>query len=221
MKHSRVTAASFAPVLILFLWTAPVTGQGAPGPGQVAPDPVITNAVADLEADPETLSLVGANFGTSPMVFMGDGLGTLEELVVVSSTDTFIQARLARTDPGTYLLLVSTGPAPQQMIAMDVTIGTVGPTGPAGPPGPGDAHSLDAADGDPADVVVVDNDGNVGIGTTTPAAELDVNGAAFLDGIRVRYSNGTFFEYEEVAPFPDGRWKIVPFPKRFYDFCCA
>jgi hypothetical protein len=40
--------------------------------------------------------------------------------------------------------------------------------------GAGDGHSLDAADGDPTDVVFVDEDGNVGVGTTFPFAKLDV-----------------------------------------------
>jgi hypothetical protein len=42
--------------------------------------------------------------------------------------------------------------------------------------GSGDGHSLDAADGSPTDVVYVDNDGRVGIGTTTPVVKLDLRG---------------------------------------------
>ncbi|MDI6795261.1 MAG: hypothetical protein QME81_20765, partial [bacterium] len=40
--------------------------------------------------------------------------------------------------------------------------------------GSGDGHSLDAADGSPTDAVYVDNDGNVGIGTTKPANKFHV-----------------------------------------------
>jgi hypothetical protein len=43
--------------------------------------------------------------------------------------------------------------------------------------GAGDGHSLDAADGTPVDAVYVDNTGDVGIGTTSPSAKLDVRGA--------------------------------------------
>jgi hypothetical protein len=42
--------------------------------------------------------------------------------------------------------------------------------------GAGDGHSLDAADGSPVDAVYVNNDGDVGIGTTSPAAKLQLDG---------------------------------------------
>ena len=42
----------------------------------------------------------------------------------------------------------------------------------------GDGHSLDAADGSPTDVVYVDNDGDVGIGTTSPGQKLHVKDSA-------------------------------------------
>jgi hypothetical protein len=42
--------------------------------------------------------------------------------------------------------------------------------------GTGDGYSLDAADGSPTDAVYVDNDGDVGIGTTNPAAHLEIWG---------------------------------------------
>jgi hypothetical protein len=55
-------------------------------------------------------------------------------------------------------------------------------------------HSLDAADGDPADVVYVDNNGNVGVGTTGPYHLLDVvnhSGANFTRAISgVTYATG-------------------------------
>ena len=120
---------------ILLGWTAQLAGQGQGG-GQGQVSPVITNAVADLDADPETLSLFGANFGSNPQVFIGNE-GALVELMVNFSTltDAFIEAELGAIDPGTYSLVVSTGPNQIQMAAMDVTIGAVGPEGPEGPSG--------------------------------------------------------------------------------------
>ncbi len=44
------------------------------------------------------------------------------------------------------------------------------------PGGVADGHSLDAADGSPFNVVFVNNDGNVGIGTATPAAKMEIVG---------------------------------------------
>jgi len=47
--------------------------------------------------------------------------------------------------------------------------------------GEGDGHSLDAADGSPVDALYVDNDGDVGIGTTTPYAQVEVAGGTNAD----------------------------------------
>ena len=58
--------------------------------------------------------------------------------------------------------------------------GQQGPPGPEGPPGEGDGHSLDAADGNPEDVVYVENDGFVGIGTINPLQMLHVSGGKLL-----------------------------------------
>jgi hypothetical protein len=49
----------------------------------------------------------------------------------------------------------------------DGTVMTTAATG-----GTGDGHSLDAADGDPVDVVYVNNEGSVGIGAISPTADL-------------------------------------------------
>jgi hypothetical protein len=51
--------------------------------------------------------------------------------------------------------------------------------------GAGDGYSLDAEDGDPVDVVYVDSSGRVGIGTTTPAEPLHVDGAVEMTGFKL------------------------------------
>ncbi len=66
--------------------------------------------------------------------------------------------------------------------------------------GTGDGHSLDAADGAPTDVVYVDNDGEVGVGTTEPEVLLHV-----LDGSAVAV---TPVDGAEVVVEDDGNARI-------------
>jgi len=92
--------------------------------------------------------------------------------------------------PGDYLLALSTGRGERRNATWDLTIGGAGPPGPEGPQGPQglpgppgppgepgvvtDRNSLDAADGDPVDAVFVDDQGRVGVGTTAPVAQLEI-----------------------------------------------
>jgi hypothetical protein len=66
-----------------------------------------------------------------------------------------------------------------------------------------DLNHLNAADGDPTEAVYVDDTGRVGVGTTSPLTELDVNGSVqattyYGDGSNLTGISGT----------PDGDWTI-------------
>jgi hypothetical protein len=77
--------------------------------------------------------------------------------------------------------------------------------------GSGDGHSLDAADGDPTDAVYVDNSGNVGIGTTTPARKLHISDVMQLEprtNAPANPSNGDFY-FDSTGAFcgySNGEW---------------
>ncbi len=44
-----------------------------------------------------------------------------------------------------------------------------------------DGHSLDAADSDPMDALIVDNEGRVGIGTMSPQQKIHISGVMRLE----------------------------------------
>ncbi len=136
-------------VLAPFAALAAVADRGKNPPPQL----VVTRVVADVDA--LTLTIDGENFGTDPTVLLGDAAGAFVEQPVVASTDTTIDALLTTGDAGTYVLIVSSGPAATQVYAIDVTLGTQGPTGPPGadgapgPPGADGAPGPPGADGAP------------------------------------------------------------------------
>ncbi|MFC1683436.1 hypothetical protein ACFL0G_04445, partial [Candidatus Zixiibacteriota bacterium] len=66
-----------------------------------------------------------------------------------------------------------------------------------------DLDHLDAADGDPANAVHVDDAGKVGIGTASPLTELDVNGSV---NAATYFGDGSHLT--GIAGAPDGDWAI-------------
>jgi hypothetical protein len=64
--------------------------------------------------------------------------------------------------------------------------------------GSGGGHSLDAADGDPVDAVFVDDEGNVGIGTTNPGIyKLAVNGKIKTKEVVVELTGWSDFVFKD------------------------
>jgi Collagen triple helix repeat (20 copies) len=112
-------------------------GQESHGQGHTPPaPPVVTQTIPSLDANPPTLSILGKNFGSRPSVWLGGSQGAMNELEVLSATDESILAVLAATEPGTYLLVVSSGRGDgKRHFSVDITIGAAGAMGPAGPRG--------------------------------------------------------------------------------------
>ena len=131
---------------LLFVCLSGVSSAGAP-PAEVGDREdasisrlLITKAEARLEN--AALYVDGQNFGSNPRVFLGREEGTIDELEVVSSTDTFIEVVLTTASSGNHLLIVANGSDLQEMFALAVTLDAVtlpeetGPQGPVGPQGP-------------------------------------------------------------------------------------
>lgn len=102
--------------------------------------PIITTATPTLGAAP-TLDITGDGFGTAPTAMFGNRAIGMEPLTVLAATDTAMQTTLPPgISPGTYLLVVVSGPGKARVATMDVTIGgggSAGVTGPTGATGPG------------------------------------------------------------------------------------
>ncbi|HYW68981.1 MAG TPA: hypothetical protein VE960_05195, partial [bacterium] len=83
--------------------------------------------------------------------------------------------------------------------------------------GSGDGHSLDAADGDPADVVYVSNVGYVGVGTASPTCELHINeqyGLAALLSVTNSNTGTTSTDGFQIGIMSNGDGRLMNFEDR-------
>jgi hypothetical protein len=108
--------------------------------------PTVVKVTLRAQDTPRSMVIEGRNFGSAPQVFIGASGGSFRTVTVVSSTSTSITAELPGEEPGTYLLVVSSGVA---VGAAFVTIEAPGPEGPAGPPGPTGAPGAPGPPGPP------------------------------------------------------------------------
>jgi hypothetical protein len=136
-------------ILLLLAVSSPVvaSGAGVDAAGASSQATIITLAMADTTRG--TLHIEGSRFGPNPTVMLGGPGGRFSSQAVVTATDSAIDATLTVTGAGTYLLLVSAGPAADQLAAFDLTIGAVGPPGRAGRRGQPGPKGADGAAGPP------------------------------------------------------------------------
>lgn len=118
---------------VLLLCGLTAQARGGP-PGNPPVQVTITRAVADFDAG--ELTIDGSNFTADAAVYLGGASGTLVPQPVLSATADEIVVALTTTAPGSYLLVVVTGPSARSLAAFEVTLGSTGPEGPQGPPGP-------------------------------------------------------------------------------------
>jgi len=149
----RNTARKILLVLVALWISVAVFQPPAYGLPAAIPTPQLTISkvvVIGLDTSGPTLSIEGANFSSTPTVYMGISGGTLTQLTVLYASNNFISAQLngVTATPGTYLLVVSRGPSTTDVFSIAITMGgaavtgpgaqagAMGPTGPAGPAGP-------------------------------------------------------------------------------------
>jgi hypothetical protein len=150
MSNRNATRSMAALIVILVVFFA----SGGPVRAVDVAVPIITSAVADVDAG--TLTIFGRNFITSPTprVQIGSGTGGFQDLVVEGATPSFIVARLIPLTPAAYRVVVQFGRTGLLFGTIDVTLGAVGPKGDKGvrgDTGPAGALGIQGEKGDKGD----------------------------------------------------------------------
>jgi len=129
----------------------------------------IQDGVTDADASPTNeLNTNGTLNGTTLEITDAGGtlridLSDLQDGVQDSDADPTNELLTGANLNGTTLQLIDSGGTTQVNLASLIT-------------GLGDGHSLDALDGSPSNAVFVDNSGNVGVNTTSPDYNFEVEG---------------------------------------------
>ena len=140
-QSARILTAVAVCSFVLAATSAFAQGPPVGGPGAGATT-LITKAIPDFtNLDAPTITIFGVNFGSAPVVSVGDDVGTMMTLTTTSVSDTLIVADLpVAIVPGSYMLIVEAGTGATNTGILDITVGTAGPQGSPG---------VDGADGAP------------------------------------------------------------------------
>jgi len=193
-----------------------VTPGPAQVPGKATSQLLVTKIVPDsLDNLNPMVSIEGKGFGTNPAVYLGIAGGNVIPLTVTSSSDTVIQAVLARdTVPGTYLLVVSRGTAATDNFSASVTLGEKGPRGykgesgdqgpmgPQGPQGPAGPQGQNGSQGNPGSQGPAGASGMQGLqGSPGPQGPQGLSGTWRLAGLWDQSVQGNvpFVEFKGLA----------------------
>jgi hypothetical protein len=162
---------------------------------------VIDSATANLAQ--RTIAIKGDNFGkTKPVVLLNDAA-----VVVTAFSPTALTAALpANLAPGSYHLVVITGPGTPRTGVLDVTIGAVGPQGPQGALGPKGEKGDPGIQGELGPVGPQGPQGPPGSpGATGPRGLQGIQGPPGPSGIvGSAFSNPTFLSVAPGDPFTLG-----------------